>query len=180
MFDVEDEISAGGLRFDLVGELLRSVNDGEGFMTGSAVIGGFTNGSDIDVVFPVYGDVDHKLMAKSSELGFCKIESVYNKGYKLVKNGSVELNIISLHPYDYCAWLFATNFLKEQRIIHDKFIRHRAFELAVTLFKLSNSSSNCLTMKGAQIYYKTNHTNELTTEFEIFVNRITHSSDLPF
>ena len=48
MCEVAPKISSGGLRFDLVGELLRSVNSFGGFMTGSAVIGGFRSDSDID------------------------------------------------------------------------------------------------------------------------------------
>lgn len=164
-------VSTTGLRFDLTKQLVESVHDLSGFMTGSAVIGGFNNDSDIDVVFPIYTStaVDVRLRRKSLELGFNVVSSDYNGGYKLARSGNVILNVIRLHPYDYCAWLFATNTLKKQLVIHDKFTRHRAFELAVTLFKLVNSGADYVSRSGAEIFYSKNHEKPLIDEFNDFV-----------
>lgn len=151
-------------------------------MTGSAVIGGFRSDSDIDVAFPIYKaeTVNKMLTIQSTKLGFRKDESFYNSGYKLVKNGSVMLNVISLHPFDYCAWLFATNILKKQCMIPDRLIRHRAFELAVTLFKLSNSNTDYVTINGADIYFLQHHPKTLMSEFDEFVKSQNNATDLPF
>ncbi len=162
------------LRLDLTGELIRSVDFCNGFITGSAVIGGFTESSDIDVVFSLdrSDDVRFALSEKLKEIGFQMTESYYNKGYKLEKPGAVTLNVITLHPYDYCAWLFATNTLVAQHPIHDKYTRHRAFELAVTLFKLANVGTDCLTVAGAKKYYRVNHALSLSSEFDAVARKL--------
>ena len=182
MSELLTNITKGGLHLDTVYELLKRVNDYGGFMTGSAIIGGFRNTSDIDIAFPVNSAeaVDNILQKNHKDLGFTMKYSDYNRGYKLEQLGSVTLNVVELHPYDYCAWLFATNFLKKQHVILDKCTRHRAFELAVTLFKLANSGSNYVTIEGAKIYYQDHHAYTLTNEFEEFAKQQIEQSDLPF
>lgn len=173
---IDMSISEGPrLRLDLTGELIRSVDLFDGFITGSSIIGGFGMSSDIDIVFSLVnsGGVYRVLDDKRKELGFDMIESEYNKGHKLTKPGHVTLNVITLHPYDYCAWLFATNTLVAQHPIHDKFIRHRAFELAVTLFKLANIGTDYLTIDGAEKYYRSNHVISLSSEFDIVSRELT-------
>lgn len=166
------------LRLDLTGELIRSVDPFDGFITGSSIIGGFDTSSDIDIVFSLVnsGGVYRALDEKRKELGFDMIESEYNKGHKLTKPGHVTLNVITLHPYDYCAWLFATNTLTAQHPIHDKFTRHRAFELAVTLFKLANVGTDYLTIGGAENYYRSHHVISLSGEFDIVSRKLTKLS----
>lgn len=177
-----ETVSTSGLRFDLTKELINSVSVCKGFMTGSAAIGGFNNDSDIDIVFPIQvaTSVDAALRAKSQELGFVIVPSDYNGGYKLERLGNVTLNVIILHPYDYCAWLFATNTLKKQQTIHDKFTRHRAFELAVTLFKLANAGTGYVTAQGSEMYCDRNHEKSLMDEFNDFVKSQTPQEDIPF
>lgn len=172
-------VTSSGLLLNPVGELLNTVNDYEGFMTGSSIIGGFTLTSDIDVVFPIQVKnlAASRLQMKCRELAFRKEESDYNGGYKLMRDDSVILNVVALHPFDYCAWLFATNVLKEQHLPQDKCIRHRAFELAVTLFKIANANSDFVTAKGASKYYKTNHNYSLMSQFEDFVRQNMNSND---
>ena len=165
-------------RLDLTGELIRSVDLFDGFITGSSIIGGFGTSSDIDIVFSIANSegVYRALDEKRKELGFDIIESEYNKGHKLTKPGHVTLNVVTLHPYDYCAWLFATNTLAAQHPIHDKFTRHRAFELAVTLFKLANDGTDYPTIGGAENYYRSNHVIPLSSEFDMVSRKLTELS----
>lgn len=125
------------------------------FMTGSAVIGGFDwRTSDIDVIVPIERELSTLEMKAKDIYNFIKEPSNYNGGFKLIKRGaSVPVNIIQLHPFDYCSWMFATNILAEQDTIRDKFARHRAFEIAVSLFKMSSTTGRHVTCDGAAHYY---------------------------
>lgn len=181
MSEIPTVYTQWGSRLDTIGELIQSVDSFKGFMTGSAAIGGFSRDSDVDIAFSiVYNEgVQRALATKANELGFDIRASDYNRGYKLRRAGAVILNVIVLHPYDYCAWLFATNILAAQYPIINKHNRHRAFELAITLFKLANASTEYLTTSGAEIYYNTHHTESLMSEFTRFMTRQSNI-DLPF
>ena len=151
------------------------------FVTGSAAIGGFKPlKSDIDVVVPIQNtdDVGH-LKAELGFQGFNSMPSDYNNGFKLVIPGqTIPVNIIMLHPFDYCAWLFATNTLANCEVIHDRNARHRAFELAVLLFKMASTSGRYTTVDGSCTYF--DHSNSKCV-MDVFNNIVsTYATNLPF
>ena len=127
------------------------------FVTGSAAVGGFIiNDSDINIVVPIeYRDVDIKaIKIRLQSAGYMLAPSDYNDGFKILKQGqSIPVNVITLHPFEYCAWLFATNVLANQETIKDRNARHRAFELACILFKSTNTSGRYVTTEGASQYF---------------------------
>lgn len=127
------------------------------FVTGSAAIGGFNIiYSDIDIVVPIeYRDVGIKsIKTRLQSAGYILAPSDYNDGFKILKQGqSIPVNVITLHPFEYCAWLFATNVLANQETIKDRNARHRAFELACILFKSTNTSGRYVTTDGASHYF---------------------------
>lgn len=137
--------------------LIQELNKISGtFITGSVAIGGFKPlQSDIDVVVPIqYGDTIRHLQAKFALQGFALEPSNYNGGFKFIKPGhAIPVNTIILHPFDYCAWLFATKTLATLDFIREKNARHRAFELAVLLFKTVDTSGRHTTIDGSNMYY---------------------------
>lgn len=150
------------------------------FMTGSAIIGGFDwRTSDIDVIVPIQYELSTLEIKAKGIYNFIKEPSNYNGGFKLIKQGaSVPVNIIQLHPFDYCGWLFATNILAEQDTIKDKFARHRAFEIAVSLFKMSSTTGRHVTCDGAATYYDT-HSVNLRTQYNELKSRY-DINEIPF
>lgn len=153
------------------------------FITGSAAIGGFKMPeSDIDVVVPIQFDYGIKMLTKKfNSQGFILQPSNYNNGVKVVRPGaSIPVNIITLHPFDYCAWLFATNTLAELEYIRDRNARHRAFELAVLLFKTTNTSGLHATTTGADVYFETHKHERIIDVFDRLINRQVSDNELPF
>lgn len=124
------------------------------FITGSYAIGGETTESDIDVVIPICHDADAVIARNVFKYGLGKEPSCYNNGIKIFRAGwCVPVNIVQLHPFEYCAWLFATNTMAGLPPITDKTTRHRAFETFVLGYKLANPNSETLTIDGASLYY---------------------------
>lgn len=153
------------------------------FITGSAAIGGFKMPeSDIDVVVPIQFDDSIKFLTKKfNSQGFILQSSNYCNGFKVVIPGaSIPVNIITLHPFDYCAWLFATNTLAELEYIRDRNARHRAFELAVLLFKTTNTSGLHTTITGADVYFETHKHERIIDAFDRLINRQMAGDQLPF
>lgn len=151
------------------------------FITGSVAIGGFKPlESDIDVVVLIQHDYTIKqLQAKFALLGFGTEPSNYNGGFKFIKPGhTIPVNVIILHPFDYCAWLFATNTLAKLDFIHDRNARHRAFELAVLLFKTVDTSGRHTTIDGSDMYYTAQNPERIIDVFERLVER--NTNELPF
>lgn len=124
------------------------------FITGSYAIGGETVESDIDVVIPIHRNVNDMIARDVFKYGLKKEPSNYNNGVKIFRAGwCVPVNIVRLHPFEYCAWLFATNTMAELPPITDKVTRHRAFETFVLAYKLANPNSETLTVDDACLYY---------------------------
>lgn len=150
------------------------------FVTGSAAVGGFsTFESDIDVVVPIeYGTRIEMLRAKFKLMGISSKPSNYNGGFKFIMPAHIiPVNIIILHPFDYCAWLFATNVLGDSDVIHDRNARHRVFELAVLLFKTINTTGRYTTTDGANMYCTQNRRRSVAETFEYIVRE--NTSELP-
>lgn len=158
--------------------LIQELNEIPGtFITGSVAIGGFKPlESDIDVVIPIqHGDTIKQLQAKFALRGFVSEPSNYNGGFKLIRQGqTIVVNVIILHPFDYCAWLFATNTLAELDFIRDRNARHRAFELAVLLFKTVDTSGRHTTLEGADMYYTAQNPECIIDVFDRLVERNTN------
>lgn len=135
----------------IVGDLLKVYGS---FITGSYAIGGETSESDIDVVIPIQTNVDDVVARNVFKYGMVKRRSSYNNGVKLIRQGwCVTINIVSLHPFDYCAWLFATNTMAGMQPVLDKVTRHRVFEMFCLAYKLANGNSETITADGARWYY---------------------------
>ncbi|WP_407448660.1 nucleotidyltransferase domain-containing protein [Fibrobacter sp.] len=124
------------------------------FITGSYAIGGETFGSDIDVVIPIHIDPGDLIARDMFKYGLAKEPSNYNNGVKVFRRGwCVPINIVRLHPFEYCAWLFATNTMAGMPPIIDKVTRHRVFEMFCLAYKLASGNSETLTIDGACAYY---------------------------
>jgi hypothetical protein len=125
------------------------------YITGSFAVGGERAASDVDIVIPLDVDVGPLVDDIAKTLYYSKVPSDYNKGFKLLRQGrGVPINILQLHPLDYCAWLFATNTMASQAPIKDKNLRHRSFEAFVLAFKMSNISGLEYTIDGAYNYFE--------------------------
>lgn len=135
----------------LVDELLDQFGS---FITGSYAIGGDTIRSDIDVVLPI-DNLSNNLIGSLRIKYRLNVEpSNHNNGVKLMAPGRlVPVNIIMLHPFEYCAWLFATNTMAGLPPVLDKTTRHRAFEALVFAYKLASPDSETLTPAGADKYF---------------------------
>lgn len=151
------------------------------FVTGSAAIGGFNiQESDIDIVVPIeYRDADIKaIKTRLQSAGYILVPSGYNDGFKILEQGlSIPVNVITLRPFEYCAWLFATNVLANQEIIRDRNARHRAFELACLLFKTTNTSGRYVTTDGASHYFFNHKPREI---FDIVNQQLAIIEEVPF
>ena len=124
------------------------------FITGSYAIGGESVESDIDVVIPIQNNADDLIARDVFKYGLKKEPSNYNNGVKLIRQGRcVPINIVRLHPFEYCAWLFATNTMAGMRPVTDKVIRHRVFEMFCLAYKLAAGNSETITIDGACSYY---------------------------
>ena len=124
------------------------------FITGSYAIGGESVESDIDVVIPIQNNADDLIARNVFKYGLTKEPSNYNNGVKLVRRGRcVPINIVRLHPFEYCAWLFATNTMAELPPVLDKATRHRAFEALGLAYKLASPNSETVTIEGARKYF---------------------------
>lgn len=124
------------------------------YITGSFAVGGERDTSDVDIVVPLDRPVDPIIGDIAEILHFTKVPSDYNKGFKLLRQGlGVPINVLQLHPLDYCAWLFATNTMASQAPIQDKNLRHRSFEAFTLAFKMSNISGSEYTIDGAYNYF---------------------------
>ena len=125
------------------------------FITGSYAIGGDTTESDIDVVLPIDNPSDYLIDSLRIRYALNVEPSNYNNGVKLAAPGRlVPVNIIRLHPFDYCAWLFATNTMAGLPPVLDKTTRHRAFEALCLAYKLASPGSETLTTDGAYKYFE--------------------------
>lgn len=125
------------------------------YITGSFAVGGERPASDVDIVVPLGFNVDPLVDDIVKILHYSKVPSDYNKGFKLLRQGlGIPINILQLHPLDYCAWLFATNTMASQAPIQDKNLRHRSFEAFVLAFKMSNISGREYTIDGAYNYFE--------------------------
>lgn len=117
------------------------------YITGSAIIGSFGFESDIDIVIPI--DVcqagDGWLREYARAVGVDISSSSYNNGLKLIIPGYQTINILRLHPLDYCAFMFATDTLRRAPIITSRNARHRAFEELCHTFK-SFIGPDCVTI----------------------------------
>lgn len=125
------------------------------FITGSYAIGGDTIGSDIDVVLPIeYSPSDYLINSLRIRYNLNVEPSNYNNGVKLIAPGRlIPINIVRLHPFEYCAWLFATNTMAELPPVLDKATRHRAFEALCLAYKLASPNSETVTIEGARKYF---------------------------
>ena len=124
------------------------------YITGSLAVGGERTASDVDIVVPIDRCVEPVVADIVKIYHYSKAPSDYNKGLKLLRQGfSVPINILQLHPLDYCAWLFATNTMASQAPIQDKNLRHRSFEAFVLAFKISNITGAEYTIGGAYNYF---------------------------
>lgn len=124
------------------------------FITGSYAIGGNTIESDIDVVLPIDNPSDYFIDSLRIRYNLRVEPSNYNNGVKLIARGRlVTINIVRLHPFEYCAWLFATNTMAGLPPVTDKTTRHRAFEALVLAYKLASPNSETLTLEGAHKYF---------------------------
>lgn len=124
------------------------------YITGSFAVGGERDTSDIDIVVPLSYSLNITIDEIVNILHFTKVPSDYNKGFKLLRQGlGVPINVLQLHPLDYCAWLFATNTMASQAPIQDKNIRHRSFEAFTLAFKMSNISGSEYTIDSAYNYF---------------------------
>lgn len=151
------------------------------FITGSAAVGGWKPlESDIDVVVPIeHIDVVNHIRDRLAKSEICSEPSSYNNGFKFVKPGhTIPVNVVILHPFDYCAWLFATNTLMDSDTIHDRNARHRAFELAVLLFKTIHITGNHTTTDGASLYCTRNKRQSVIEGFEHVIRENIY--ELPF
>lgn len=126
------------------------------FITGSYAIGGDTIGSDIDVVLPIDNPSDYLIDSLRIRYNLNVEPSNYNNGVKLTAPGRiVPVNIVRLHPFEYCAWLFATNTMAGLPPVLDKTTRHRAFEALGLAYKLASPNSETITIEGAHKYFDT-------------------------
>lgn len=142
------------------------------FITGSYAIGGETLESDIDVVIPIQIGCDDVVARNVFKYGMTKQPSSYNNGVKLVRQGwCVPINIVRLHPFDYCAWLFATNTMAGMSPVLDKVTRHRVFEMFCLAYKLASGNSETITVDGACSYYDS-HKPSVTMKTIIDINTI--------
>lgn len=107
------------------------------YVTGSAIIGNFGIESDIDIVVPsdVCQASDEWLREYARTVNAFVQPSSYNNDLKLIIPGYQTINILRLHPLDYCAFMFATDTLMRAPIITSRNARHRAFEELCHTFK---------------------------------------------
>lgn len=130
------------------------VNQFGSFITGSYAIGGATIESDIDVVLPIDNPSDDLIDSLRIRYNLQVNPSNYNNGVKLTAPGrSVPVNIVRLHPFEYCAWLFATNTMAGLPPVLDKTTRHRAFEALALGYKLASPNSETITVESAYKYF---------------------------
>ena len=151
------------------------------FITGSAAIGGFDKDtSDVDVVVPINRDsILDNIWTVLAMQAWTKESSGYSNGIKFRRHDAITINIVRLHPFDYCAWLFATNLMREQDTITDRNLRHRVFEAAILWFKLANNGGNYVTVDGAECYYLNHKPKSISEEYNALRSRI-QDDVLPF
>lgn len=126
----------------------------EHFISGSVRFGCATNGSDLDIVFPIFfrREVVNLLPELSPIVG----ESEYNNGLKIVYN-EIVINFIFLHPLDYVAWFKAANMIESRGLMKDtsRPVRHAIHEALVAVVKMS-LSGNCVTQKNYKSFISSN------------------------
>ena len=82
--------------------------------------------------------------------------SVYNNGRKYKAHYlGLYVNIIPLHPVDYCAWAWTTDTLRQSMVCRNQSreIRHRIFELGVLAFKTLKNTAAVCNSDGATMWY---------------------------
>ena len=151
------------------------------FITGSAAIGGFDKDtSDIDIVIPIqYDTIIDSIWTMASMQAWTKETSEYSNGIKFRRRDAITINIVRLHPFDYCAWLFATNLMRQQDPIVDRNLRHRLFEAAILWFKMANGDTKYLTVDGADCYYLNHRPKSICEEYELIKSRV-KDDEFPF
>lgn len=168
--------------FDTSMFIINRLNQVSGtFITGSAAIGGFDKDtSDIDIVVPIeYDTIIDSIWTMASMQAWNKETSEYSNGIKFRRHDAITINIVCLHPFDYCAWLFATNLMRQQDPIIDRNLRHRLFEAAILWFKMANGDSKYLTVDGAECYYLNHRPKSIREEYESIKSRVKDDT-LPF
>lgn len=144
--------------YNAVKPLLEVINNTCGnsaFVTGSRVIGGEQPMSDVNVVIMV--DRASELRAAfGTKFGPAK-DSAYNNGikYQVPSTIGLDVNIIPLHPVDFCAWAWTTNILSKSCVCRNlpREKRHRTFELGVLAFKSLHPTAGICNCKSALDWY---------------------------
>lgn len=116
----------------------------EAFLTGSYRFGRENYGSDIDIAIPIHkSDELIKFIYHDEHASKELIESHYNAGVKFERQFSGQIrivNIVKLHPLEFCCWSKAAKMLNAGDI-HFKNVEKRYFhsihQLAVTISKMA-------------------------------------------
>jgi hypothetical protein len=118
------------------------------------MIGGELPMSDVDICVMIK-DIS-ELDAKLKE-AFGPAEcSAYNNGRKYqTVNFGLYVNIIPLHPVDFCAWAWTTDTLSQSLVCRGmaREHRHRTFELGVLAFKTLQNTASICNIDGAMTWY---------------------------
>lgn len=135
-------------------DIIDSVCRNDAFVTGSRMIGGERPMSDIDICVMIkdIGVLDTKLKEAFGNPEY----SVYNNGRKYrAPYIGLYVNIIPLHPVDFCAWAWTTDTLSQSMVCRNlsRETRHRTFELGVLAFKTLQNTAAVCTTDGAMTWY---------------------------
>ena len=135
-------------------DIIKNVCGNDAFVTGSRMIGGELPMSDIDICVMIK-DVDTLDIRLKEAFGNPEY-SAYNNGrkYKTPIIG-LYVNIIPLHPVDFCAWAWTTDTLRESLVCRSisREDRHRKFELGILAFKTLQNTASVCNIDGALIWY---------------------------
>lgn len=134
--------------------IIRDVCGNDAFVTGSRMIGGERPMSDVDIVVMVKDIAE--LNTKLEEAIGPAMLSSYNNGLKFKAPGlGLYVNIIPLHPVDFCAWAWTTDILRASFVCRgaSREDRHRKFELGVLAFKTLQNTASVCTIGGAMTWY---------------------------
>lgn len=135
-------------------DIIKDVCGNDAFITGSRMIGGEQPMSDVDIVVMVK-DVDQLKIQLIEAIGQAMLSS-YNNGLKFrAPELGLYVNIIPLHPVDFCAWAWTTDILRESLVCRgtSREDRHRKFELGVLAFKTLQNTASVCTINGALAWY---------------------------
>lgn len=116
----------------------------EAFLTGSYRFGRENSRSDIDIAIPIHKSAELiKFLVHDEHASKELIESHYNAGVKFKRQFSGKIrtvNIVKLHPLEFCCWSKAAKMLNAG-FIHFKKVEKRYFhsihQLAVTMSKMA-------------------------------------------